>query len=405
MLTHYTSNVDTAISILSSGFFRMSRCTEVKTDNNEINHTLNIINNINELAEINGKLETAMRKTEFFKEKENKWTSLNKKRKKLTKKEFNSSMNPIFLENYRDAYQEALRCLITRFYYNNKIALGNVLSDILRNESYMACFTYEESSHHHLGTYGDVCFTFKTEKSPLKKIENFALKEEKVIYMEIEKFQSLGVVAKKFENSLTSLENIQMTNKVEPLYNSFFKKNYSRLTYMQKTQKIHNNFKSIYKNYNKESIVKEYEGITADLMRKLELNNETGAVILYLDKRTRDVRQNKIQDYLEDSTLIEYYAGTANPLPYALNITSCFIKPIKSIINGDEFLYENDKEYRVIALPTAENKVTQKYIEVPLDLKQIATIKLKENMKNKEINILKIKECLKNLNLSDVVVY
>lgn len=405
MLTHYTSNVDTAISILSSGFFRMSRCTEVKTDDNEINHTLNIINNINELAEINGKLEIAMRNIEIIKKKENKWTSLNKKTKKLAKKELNSPMKPNFFRYYRDAYQEALRSLITRFYYNNKIALGNVLSDVLRNESYMACFTYEDSSHHHLGTYGDVCFTFKTEKSPLKKIENFALKEEKVIYMEIEKFQSLGIAAKKFENSLTSLENIQMTNKIEPLYNSFLEKNYSRLTYMQKTQKIHNHFKSIYKSYNKESIVKEYEGITADLMRKLELNNETGAIILYLDKRTRDVRQKKIQDYLEDSTLIEHYAGTANPLPYAFNITSCFIKPIKSMINGVEFLYENDKEYRVIALPTAENKVTQKYIEVPLDLKQIAAIKLKDDMKNKEINILKIKECLKNLNLSDVVVH
>ncbi|WP_337982361.1 hypothetical protein [Lysinibacillus sp. C5.1] len=371
MLNHYTGSKNSAISILKSKKFRMSRTDIVKTDDNEINHYLDIINKINEISEILIKLDEAENTFMF-----SRVLKIKEQRDKLIK----------------DAFRTLFRCITTKFYYDNSLAIGKLASEILRTESYMACFTEESSSAHHLGIYGDVCFSF-ADNDVFEKINGFEIFSNEIRYLDTENFSELGNTAELFIDLLKTQERglFDDTKFIDQFYEKLLSINYSQEEYFKKIIFILNEFNSI-KLKNKDEFNLHNQLFTTSkvfIALKDSIN-----VCNYLDEHTRSIRQNRFKDYLKDGGLVEYYMGIRNPFTHHINLASCFIKDIK---------FKDDKEYRFIALPTKYNQ-NQNYIEVPINTRNLRKITINPDLENRENAVSEIEEVLKNFGYKDVEV-
>ncbi|MFJ7982235.1 hypothetical protein ACIQ1D_18410 [Lysinibacillus xylanilyticus] len=377
MLNHYTNSVDTAISILTSQSFRMTRSSLVSTDNNEINHMLDIINKMNEFKEIKGKVETSQDRFRFRKVIKTKSAMGKNAQKGL----------------YRDIYLEITRCLVTKYYYDNNIAIGNLLSKVLRDETYMACFTEEDYSAHHLGVYGDVCFTFNTN-NVFQHIDGFQFLSNEILYLDTERFSLMGKIASQFVNYIKETEGISNQKYLDQIYEEILSITYPLNTYNNKIHNFTNRFLELTKeNCFESELVREIEASASNVLSQLGFNYTQ--VVQYVDERTRNLRQASIKPFLNDENLAQHYNGIPNPLAHFGNLPCCFIKSVN---------YKDDKEYRIIALPTQLNQVTERYITVPINMDGLVKITLNPKMQNKIEAQTQIQQLLKQLGLSHVQV-
>lgn len=367
-LNHYTNSV-AAISILESGVFWMGRTGEAKRDQKEINHFFQTFIYDHTYTEIQNLLHT---------------------------EKLGPSGEPALIG--------VLQTIAQSFrYFKDRLSIGEFVASILRNESYMVCFTETEfnSVTFHGSEYGEVCFSFSKNPFVNKFTEYFNMIEEKVTYLDTSKTEVISEgILKMYKVILKDLKEIvnkdnSLDGMLLELYD-FNMKKYEKLD----TQKI---LKQMIKDVDK--LHQEYKYIYDDFINTIrQLLQSKGKqkmeVAEYIDKKVIELREPKLLSLFSENFANIFKATgqfrKSNIVGHVNNLISCFIKDVEFV---------KDNETRIIALPKKEFKHPENGIlQMPYDLGLLRSITVSPNCKNRESVINKLQNLLDSKQANHVIV-
>lgn len=366
-LKHYTNSYDSALSIIKSKQLWMGKVGVAK-DSNEILHYLKIFNNIHIVNDIKGLL----RKT-----------------------------NP----NSKDSmYVYLMSCIAQSYYYKiNQLQLGNVFGDVIRDESYILCFTEDDDSTFHEHEYGPVSFVFSENPLDVNKYSEFEFLEKRIQYIDTQEFDLLETAISNFyEKTVYRFESFDSN---EHLYNLIASLRKSIKENLNKKQQ-----KALRKEFERdskqlfdftESFIIHFNDIlnrflndsNSDILEKKSIGN-------YLEEKINKERENKILSFDDPgSARIHKRNGTFkhnNSKDHLHNLISCFLKDIE---------FENDNEVRVIALPNSSYQNSDgNILKVDLRMEKLVKVEVSKSLENREEILEGIKNELSKKNLHQVEV-
>lgn len=368
-LKHYTANLDTAKSIISSEQLWMGRTGEAPKDKNEILHYFNIFNDLHSLYELKN-LMVASNRT--------------------------NSNRPLYLTQLGTIAQSYC-------YRERNLRIGDILADIIREESHIICFTEETSlnSGFHENTYGDICFHFESNPLVESAKSNFIFLQNKINYYDMKVLDEIKETIDNIYRIIlgNQMDLIEINKKIDvilldidkSILNSLNKKDMKieRKKMEKLTKKLFDSLENIHleffehsQNMNIDFTLKEF-GVSLYLNDKVNNRREEKMLKNYsLEKANyfkaiRQFRHNSIDGHLR-------------------NIVACFIK-------GSEFIEDN--ETRIIALPNSTYTNPDGYfLKVPIDFKKLKKITISTLHPERENAIKELSELLVLKGISHVVI-
>lgn len=361
-LKHYTSDLKSAKSIIDSKELWL-RKTGMTKDSNEIFHYFDIFNTLNTIEDISRILKT------------------------------NTPSNPknSLYENY------IASIYLTYFYQTNKLQLGQVLADVIRDESYIACFTEESDnkSGYHEDSYGPIAFVFKENPLRVKENKDFVFVQAKIHYINKKDFDILLEVVNELFND--SIMRYIEPSKFEDINSELFQlvdiisKSCNKNEQKKRRKGLNRSFegletKSISSRERLGSILKD---LAFDLKGELELAS-------YINQRVNDIREKKISDYYPQEiagAMKKTGMFRHNKTPeHTWNLIACFVKDIQ---------FSDDEETRIIALPRNKN-VNRDNLKVDMDMELIEKITVSTKIGNRELVVQELKDYLDSKGLSRI---
>ncbi|MED4046169.1 hypothetical protein ABEY65_03075 [Priestia aryabhattai] len=368
-LRHYTNSKESAISIINSQQLWLGKTGQALKDDDEINHYMKIFRLAHALDEIQRLLG------------------------------HNAPFNP------RLSLYETYILGLSQSYFikKNQFMIGDVFSEIIRNESYIICFTNEDESNFHDSKYGPVSFVFK--ESPLREdlYNNFKFLQSEIIYIESDSFSMLELELNSFyENVLSPF--------LEIIHHEDFNNHYIKITQLIKEKLDKSNQKSerkkISKHLNKliqktSSDTERFNDIVKEFFTTHPLSKDkVSQIVDYLEKRVNNVREEKILSTFKEQDARNHRARrTFSKVPregHLVNLSSCFVKDVRD---------EDDKETRIIALPSSiDENLKENKLKVDLNMSLLEKVIISPEIENREEVIEDIKAALQGIGLDSVEV-
>jgi hypothetical protein len=359
-LRHYTNSYESAISIINSKQLWLGRIGVAK-DTNEVLHYLNIFNNIHTIEEIKGivsQLESPPTESLYI----------------------------FLIQSICQSY----------FYKVNRLQIGNILGEVLRKESYIVCFTEDDSSIFHEQEYGPVSFVFSNNPLEIEKYPQYDFVEKRVQYINTKEFDVLNRLIEEFYiKSISKYEHFYTNeNFFNMLYGirSFIKNNYNKKEQKALRKKLIKDAEELFTSCKKQieafkKILNEiFSGDNKDILKMKGIGQ-------YLEQKINNVRENRILR-LDDPKSAQYHRimGTFKHNireTHIKNLISCFLKDIK---------FKNDNEIRVIALPNSNHfNKDGNILKVDLNMKLLEKVLVSSSLENRTEIISMIKnELIKN---------
>lgn len=367
-LRHYTNSKESAVSIIKSKQMWLGKTGEALKDRDEVNHYINIFRLFHSLDDI--------------------VTSLNKK------SSHDSKVN---------LYENMIKSLfITNFYSKNRIMIGDIFADVIRNESYIICFTEDNESNFHESKYGPVSFLFSDNPLLENKYEDFRFLTKQIIYIDSKEFINVENELEEFyEKAFQPIKEIlndqefhQMLIDIHDLIKEKFDKKESKTL----RKELIKNGENLKKN-----TLLEYEIMTKTIKNFHEETDfdvdKVSYIGGYLESRINKVREDRILSHFEENLAKHHRLnGTFRQVQkdgHERNIISCFLKDI---------IDKDDNETRIIALPVSRNtNLMENKLKVDLDMSLLKEI-IVSNSEDKENTIKEIKSALEEMGLEHVIV-
>ncbi|UAT31469.1 hypothetical protein K7T73_04345 [Bacillus badius] len=346
MLIHYTTDIRSAKSIIESKELWLKSVGKTK-DENEIYHYMNEFNKFHFQKERLGILKRILNK-----------------------------------ETDTRAKSEIEQLNINLEMWKRKINNGTELSNILRNYSYLICFTEEENSQFHDSFYGKISFEFT--KNPLgnNHLTHYFL-EDKVRYFDAHQLNNIKAQDCEQMAFLTSLTT-KMTKKLIKKTNTYYKNYEAILT--ENINKWLGDYESIRK---PDPDLVDTVIFISDLM---ERNRIEKRVDYYCEIGLVDNEQKKGYEMLLN---LERNSKEAQNTTL-INLLSLFLKDNQ---------FSNDKETRIIAIPkNKEGLFSQEFLKVPYDLSTLSKIRVSSTLQDREEVIKDLRLFLESKNLREVKV-
>ncbi|TYS61996.1 hypothetical protein FZD47_18075 [Bacillus infantis] len=338
MLIHYTKDVDSATSILESGQLWLKSLGKT-SDNEEVLHYMREFNRYHYLGELNLILDR-------------------------------------FLQ-HKNKEELSIEAVVSTIAQNKAqwlegISYGAALADILRDHTYLICFTENEESEFHNEEYGDISFEFSDDPLVKTNVRSSIFLQEKVEYFnshELEELQS------SYQESLLSDEEIEQLNtrieqnldeldidvheflrtwKVAASYQLY---KFNR-TLLPKVREWNKRF-----NFTKSNRFEVTQAIS--FLNKLMVEQRAERKTIYLKKD--DHFKRKI---IRDSGNYELNGQTKQ------NLMGCFLKDNKFI---------KDSETRIVAIPKNRDAlVDSDWLKLPFAPSKLTRIKVSPHNPNRD---------------------
>ncbi|WP_282155733.1 hypothetical protein [Cytobacillus gottheilii] len=370
-LDHYTSDLRAAKSIITTQELWMGNTGKAPKDANEILHYFNIFNDYHNITDLSTLINNPDRNN-------------------------NQNTHDPLLIRY------IMGTAHSYFMRENKLRIGDIFASVIREESYIVCFTAgtDDNNDFHTDTYGPISFHFK-ENPLIEDKDEFVYIEAPVHYLDTNKLSNINSV-------LNEMYDVLLLP-----YHEFFNR-YAMLDTLQFALR-----KSLKANYNSNGKKKERNNVLKELKTRLEQistttedfssqvryynlfmeSNMDANVLNYLRTRVARIREQQSMKKISlASREIFRKNGTfrySDPDGHTRNIISCFIKDKK---------FENDNEIRVIALPKKEFINPENKLRSSYDIKKLEYISVSKNYPNREIAINELQELLITLGHTHVKV-
>lgn len=158
-LRHYTNSKEAAVSIIKSKQLWLGKTGEALKDRDEVNHFIKNFRVIHALIDI----------------------------KKIVN--INYSYKP-----QRSLYENLILALSHEYFLTrNYFMIGDFFSEVIRNESYIICFTEDNKSIFHESKYGPVSFLFSDNPLREEKYTNFRFLQREITYIDSNAYDRLEV--------------------------------------------------------------------------------------------------------------------------------------------------------------------------------------------------------------------
>ncbi|MGK9183783.1 hypothetical protein KXS12_16160 [Priestia filamentosa] len=366
MLIHHTSDINSAKSIISSSELWM-KCVGKTKDTNEIYHFMKEFNRHHYLHEVDGILDNLINY-----EKINDYTILD--------------IIYGIIEN--------------KVAWQNGISYGAVFSELLRNNSFLVCFTENSQSNFHSQEYGDISFEFSKDPLMKENIASHVFIEEKIIY-----FNSKEIY------NLQNIESEPGLNKESDMLSNEEKSKEEIVTFLEETQE-HLSTLGFLKELKEDTRVKMnridrimLQNIVKWRKKMSFLKKENpvlDSAVRFLTKEMVKERARKKTEFnKEDENFYKELIRTSKKYDLMnqtkLNLIGCFLK-------DKEFV--SDAETRILALPKNNSgvKMGSDWLKVPFDKKKLKKVRISPEKKDKKDLKIELEQVLKENGYREVSV-
>ncbi|MCW1927405.1 hypothetical protein [Bhargavaea beijingensis] len=358
-LKHYTSNLESAKSIIHSRQLWL-RNTGMTKDSEEIFHYFNIFNDLHVIEDINS----------------------------LISKNFNPNSKASLYEFYITSL------LFEHYYKEHSLQIGQVLADVIRNESYLICFTEESGSMYHEDSYGPIAFLF-TDNPLIKNDISYQFIKNKITYISKEKYEVINKTA----NDIFKVSDLPRYYNSHKLLNEVIKyaqdelSGYSKSEHKRKRKDLLKLLTPLI-----QSIQLATKDFSAEISPLFILSEQINPDINdYLNNRVNEIRKERILDRFSP----EYRAISGDmfhaekAFEHGKNLISCFIKDSQ---------FEKDNETRIIALPLSKQTNEGNNLKVNINMNKLEKISVSQSVENRKFLISELKDFVQSRGLNPELV-
>lgn len=365
-LRHYTNSKEAALSILRSKQLWLGKTGEALKDKDEINHFIKIFRFAHAFKDIQNKLKITVPPLPQI-----------------------SLYESLVLSIYHEYFLIKNNCMI-----------GDVFAEVIRNESYIICFTKENDSTFHDSKYGPISLVFSKNPLQEEKYSEFKFLTREITYIRFDEFSKLDIELNKFFEEglapfLAIIKDLEY-HKSSEVIGEIIRGNFDKKESKKARKNIITTGENLIMNTSHDM------DTFYSIIHKFQTNNnldqdKISEIGSYLEDKINKVRETKILGTFEPRWVGRHrLKGTFKNLSvkgHKGNIMSCFLKDIRD---------ENDNETRIIALPTSEYINNDNKLKVDLNMTLLEKVIVSQEIEERDTVIKEIKSTLRELGLNQV---